>query len=125
MEGVDDLLDGGIPLPEVEVEGIDIVGLEVLQRRVDRVTEGLGAVARVGGASDGIGGEVEVVGVLKGVGMSVRRIEEGYMTKETNLGSNNDLVTNTSLLSPFADELFRGPILAAEKTRVSDKNLCS
>ena len=64
VESIDDLLNGGIPVPEVEVEDVDVVGLEVLQGGVDRVTEGLGAVARVGGAGDGVGSEVEVIGVL-------------------------------------------------------------
>ena len=67
VESIDDLLDGGIPVPEVEVEDVDVVGLEVLQGRVYGVTQGLGAVAGVGRARDGVGGEVKVVGVLSKV----------------------------------------------------------
>lgn len=91
MERIDDLLDAGIPVVEVEVEDVDVVGAEVLERAVDSVPQGLGAVSRVGGAGDGVGGEVEVVRVL---------------------GGDNELVADSALLSPLSDELLGGSILA-------------
>jgi hypothetical protein len=75
VQGIDDLLNRGIPVPEVEVEDVDVVRLEVLQGEVDGVAERLGTVARVGGTGDRVRGEMEVVGVLQKVSVGEYEVD--------------------------------------------------
>jgi hypothetical protein len=52
VEGVHHLVDGGVPIPPVEVEDVDVVSTEILETPLDGRLQSLGAVTGVRSSFD-------------------------------------------------------------------------
>ena len=69
VKGVHHLVDGGVPIPPVEVEDVDVVSAEIFEAGLDGRLQSLGAITSKRGPFDGVRLEPSVGGEL---------IEGGY-----------------------------------------------
>lgn len=67
MESIHYLVDGGIPVPPVDVQYIDVRGTEVLETGFNRVPQALDTVSSVRSPFDGVGFEPPARGILRKV----------------------------------------------------------
>ncbi len=101
-------------VPPVDVEDVDVCGAKHLERCVDGEVQRFGVVPDV---VDFLGNRIVTAQVTVSVLMEFMRKSRESMTIWYYFCGNDKLVANAALLSPLADEFFRGLILATRHFR--------
>ena len=113
VQGLHDFFDSRRPVPEVDIQQVDVICAEIFQGFFDGQMQGLGVVATEQDlvSRNILVTEMDIVRVLKGKNLDQPKLMP-LIKRIPCLCSNEQLVADTSLFGPFSNESFRRTALA-------------